>query len=89
MERAIGAGAAGFGERAYSQYAPLSILRSMRQALARRRIYRRTLRELRALSRRDLDDLGICPEMITRLALEAAHGRKEHIAPTAKGATER
>ena len=41
-----------------------------------RRVYARTLRELRALSARERADLGITPKMITRLAAEAAWGKK-------------
>lgn len=45
----------------------------MRQALAKRKVYRATLFELSALSNRDLKDLGISRSSIKRLALEAAH----------------
>lgn len=44
-------------------------------AMTRRRIYRQTLRELSALSSRELNDLGIHRSMITRIALEAAYGK--------------
>lgn len=40
--------------------------------LRRRKVYRTTVRELNALSTRELADLGIPRSMITRLALEAA-----------------
>jgi uncharacterized protein YjiS (DUF1127 family) len=40
--------------------------------LRRRKIYAQTVRELHALSTRELADLGISRSMITRLALEAA-----------------
>lgn len=42
--------------------------------LRARRVYVRTLRELRALSARERADLGIAQTMITRLAAEAAWG---------------
>ncbi|MDF2140214.1 DUF1127 domain-containing protein [Paenirhodobacter sp. CAU 1674] len=45
------------------------------EALARRRVYRQTLRELQALSTRELSDLGIHRSMITRVAQEAAYGK--------------
>jgi uncharacterized protein YjiS (DUF1127 family) len=44
-------------------------------ALARRRVYKRTYAELAALSTRELDDLGINRSMISRLAYEAAYGK--------------
>ena len=47
----------------------------MRQALAKRRVYRATHFELSALSNRDLNDLGIPRSNIKRLAMEAAYGR--------------
>lgn len=46
----------------------------IRQALAKRRVYRTTLSELAALTDRDLRDLGIPRSHIKRLALEAAYG---------------
>ena len=45
-----------------------------RHQLARRKLYKTTVRELRALSGRELADLGINRSMIRRLALEAAYG---------------
>ncbi|MWD27248.1 DUF1127 domain-containing protein [Aquicoccus sp. SCR17] len=39
----------------------------------RRRVFRRTVRELNSLSNRELADLGIHRSMITRLALEASN----------------
>ena len=47
----------------------------MEQAIARRAIYKQTVRELNALSARELADLGIHRSMITRLAREAAYGK--------------
>jgi uncharacterized protein YjiS (DUF1127 family) len=44
-------------------------------ALARRRIYARTLSELRQLSDRELADLGISRVSIADVAREAAYGR--------------
>lgn len=41
---------------------------------ARNAVYRQTVRELNALTTKDLDDLGINRSMITRLAHEAAWG---------------
>ena len=45
----------------------------MRQALAKRKVYRATLFELSALSDHDLKDLGIPRSNIKRLAMEAAY----------------
>jgi uncharacterized protein YjiS (DUF1127 family) len=45
----------------------------MKQALAKRRVYRATIFELSALSNRDLNDLGIPRSNIKRLAMEAAY----------------
>jgi len=45
----------------------------IRNALAKRKVYRATLFELSALSDRDLKDLGIPRSNIKRLAMEAAH----------------
>jgi uncharacterized protein YjiS (DUF1127 family) len=44
-------------------------------ALARRRVYKRTQAELAALSTRELEDLGINRSMISRLAYEVAYGK--------------
>ena len=41
---------------------------------ARNAVYRQTIRELNALTERDLADLGIHRSMITRIAREAAFG---------------
>ena len=46
---------------------------AMRQALAKRKVYRATLSELSALTDRDLRDLGIPRSSIKRLAMEAAY----------------
>ncbi|HDZ81173.1 MAG TPA: DUF1127 domain-containing protein [Roseobacter sp.] len=45
----------------------------MRQALAKRKVYRATLFELSTLSDHDLKDLGIPRSNIKRLAMEAAY----------------
>ena len=52
-----------------------SALKSTKAALHRRRVYNQTVAELRALSTRELNDLGIARTMITRIALEAAYGK--------------
>jgi uncharacterized protein YjiS (DUF1127 family) len=52
-----------------------TVVKSLRTALERRRVYKQTVRELRALSSRELADLGLHPSMITRVALEAAYGK--------------
>ncbi|KEO51480.1 DUF1127 domain-containing protein [Thioclava pacifica] len=44
-------------------------------AIARRKVYRQTLNELRSLNSRELDDLGMHRSMITRVAYEAAYGK--------------
>ncbi|MFD1913377.1 DUF1127 domain-containing protein [Halodurantibacterium flavum] len=62
----IRAGHIGLAERAQALVARLG------ETLERRRIYRETVRELSALSTRELNDLGISRSMITRVALEAA-----------------
>ena len=51
-------------------------IQRMQENRARRAIYRQTVRELNALTNRDLSDLGINRAMITRLAHEAAWGSK-------------
>lgn len=49
-------------------------IQRMQENRARRAVYRQTVRELNALTERDLADLGINRAMITRLAREAAWG---------------
>jgi uncharacterized protein YjiS (DUF1127 family) len=51
------------------------LIASWRKAQAKRRIYRQTMRELNALSTRELTDLGISRSMISRIAMEAAYGK--------------
>lgn len=53
-----------------------ALLQAVRTEFRRRRVYRATLRELRSLSQRQLDDRGISREMISRLATEAAWGKR-------------
>ncbi len=54
----------------------MAAIQHMQENRARRVIYRQTVRELNALTNRDLADLGISRAMITRLAHEAAWGTK-------------
>jgi uncharacterized protein YjiS (DUF1127 family) len=51
------------------------VMKSAKEALNKRRVYNQTVSELRALSTRELNDLGISRSMITRIALEAAYGK--------------
>ncbi|MFT3689294.1 DUF1127 domain-containing protein [Paenirhodobacter sp.] len=46
-----------------------------REALARRRVFRETVRELRGLTGRELADLGLNRSMIKSVAFEAAYGK--------------
>jgi uncharacterized protein YjiS (DUF1127 family) len=50
-------------------------VKSVKEAIRRRRVYSQTVGELRALSNRELNDLAISRSMITRIALEAAYGK--------------
>ncbi|WP_198431750.1 MULTISPECIES: DUF1127 domain-containing protein [Paracoccaceae] len=52
-----------------------AIVKSIRVGLERRRVFKQTVRELQALSNRELADLGIHRSMITRVANEAAYGK--------------
>jgi len=52
-----------------------SLVAGVKAALARRRVYDQTVRELAALSDRDLTDLGISRSVITEVASEAAYGK--------------
>ena len=49
-------------------------MQQMREAQAKRRVYRATVFELSSLSERDLNDLGIPRSSIKRLAMETAYG---------------
>jgi len=51
-----------------------AVLASLKQAARRRAVYKRTVRELRALTEREMADLGIHPAMINEVAHEAAYG---------------
>jgi uncharacterized protein YjiS (DUF1127 family) len=51
------------------------LVKDLRVAMERRRVYNRTVRELSALSSRELADLGLSRTMITRVAIEAAYGK--------------
>ncbi|MBN2741499.1 MAG: DUF1127 domain-containing protein [Rhodobacteraceae bacterium] len=52
-----------------------AVVTKISEALARRKVYRQTLNELRSLNGRELDDLGLHASMITRVAYEAAYGK--------------
>ncbi|MFN3847410.1 MAG: DUF1127 domain-containing protein [Paracoccaceae bacterium] len=52
-----------------------AFVKSFRAGLERRRVFKQTVRELQALSNRELADLGIHRSMITRVANEAAYGK--------------
>lgn len=55
--------------------AEMGLIGRIRDNLARRALYRRTVAELRQLSDRELGDLGLNRSMITRIAYEAAWGK--------------
>lgn len=50
-------------------------LQSLQMMMQRRRIYVQTLTELRALSDRDLSDLGLSRSLIRAVATDAAYGK--------------
>ena len=52
-----------------------SVAKSIRLTLARRRMFGQTLRELSALTDRELSDLGMHRADIRRIAAEAAYGK--------------
>ena len=52
-----------------------NLAKSVKLALHRRRLFNRTVRELSALSDRELADLGIHASMIKQIAAEAAYGK--------------
>ncbi|MDT8856503.1 DUF1127 domain-containing protein [Paracoccaceae bacterium Fryx2] len=56
-------------------YRVTSLVGSVKAYFQQRRVYSQTVRELNALSTRELADLGIHRSMITRIALEAAYGK--------------
>lgn len=53
-----------------------AMVADLRSNMARRKVYRDTLRELRGLSARDLNDLGLNPTMLKRVAYQAAYDIK-------------
>lgn len=50
-----------------------ALIADVRDAAAKRKVYRDTLRELAALSPRDLNDLGLNRSMLKRIAYQAAY----------------
>ena len=52
-----------------------AVVKSVKTAIARRRMYNQTYRELNELTERELNDLGIHRTMIARIATEAAYGK--------------
>ncbi|NUB43787.1 DUF1127 domain-containing protein [Fertoebacter nigrum] len=52
-----------------------TLVKSVKDGLQRRRIYSQTVRELNALTARELADLGIHRSSIARIAMEAAYGK--------------
>ncbi len=50
-------------------------VKTLQTALQHRRVYNQTVRELRVLSDRELNDLGIHRSMIAEIAREAAYGK--------------
>lgn len=53
----------------------MTAITRMQENRARAAVYRQTLRELNALTNRDLEDLGINRSMIRTIANEAAYGK--------------
>jgi len=53
-----------------------AIFNALSEARAQRKVYTRTLDELRSMSDRDLTDLGISAAQIPFIAREAAYGKK-------------
>lgn len=51
------------------------MIEEQRARFARYRVYTNTLNELRTLSGRELDDLGLHRSMLKRVAFEAAYGK--------------
>ncbi len=52
-----------------------ALVKSAKTALNKRRVYAQTVRELNALSDRELLDLGLHKSMIVDVAHEAAYGK--------------
>lgn len=59
----------GLGERA------VAFVKALRDNRRRYRMYRQTVRELTALTERELADLGIHRSSISAIAMEAAYGK--------------
>lgn len=52
-----------------------NVVASVKEAAARRRVFKQTFNELQSLSNRELADLGINRSMIRSIALEAANAK--------------
>ena len=52
-----------------------AVVSTLKQAFRRRALYQQTLRELNALTEREMNDLGIYPAMISQVARAAAYGK--------------
>lgn len=52
-----------------------AVMQSVNEAVARRRLYNQTVRELDALSDRELADMGLHRSMITEIALESMRSK--------------
>lgn len=52
------------------------MIAQIRTWLARRQIYKQTMRELNSMTYHELRDLGLAPEMIPAIASEAAYGAR-------------
>lgn len=50
-----------------------ALIAAFRENMARRKVYRDTLRELRSLGPRELNDLGLNASMLQRIAYQAAY----------------
>lgn len=51
------------------------VVANVKEALERRAVYARTLRELQSLNDRELNDLGMSRAALRSIAFEAAYGR--------------
>ncbi len=58
-----------------SAYGVVAVAARVREVLARRAVFRKTVSELKQLNGRELADLGLNRSMITRTAYEAAYGK--------------
>jgi uncharacterized protein YjiS (DUF1127 family) len=52
-----------------------AVVANLKESVRRRALYRRTMRELNALTAREMTDLGIHQAMISQVAREAAYGK--------------